>query len=80
MTRYLFDSDAIIDFLAGVPGVVRLFQRLGQQGDMLCTCDIVVAEVYAGLLTKDRDRGERLLAALSFLPPSRIAARQPGEW
>jgi predicted nucleic acid-binding protein len=64
MTRYLFDSDAIIDFLGGVPATVALFQRLERQGDALCTCDVVVAEVYAGLLPEDRPRGERLLAVL----------------
>ena len=80
MTRFLFDTDSIIDFLYGVPTTVALLQQLEAQGNQLCTCDVVVAEVYAGLLPQHRAAGERLLAAFEYLPTSRLAAQQAGEW
>ena len=80
MTRFLFDADSIIDFLYGVPTTVALLQQLEAQGHQLCTCDVVVAEVSAGLLPQHRAAGERLLAAFEYQPTPRLAAQQAGEW
>ena len=46
---YLLDTDAVIDFFKGFPSSVELIQQLFQQGENLCTCAVVMAEVYAGL-------------------------------
>ena len=80
MGRYLLDTDAVIDYLNGVPSTVALIQTLYQQGDGLCTCDIVTAEVHAGLHPSERERGSELLASLRFLPTSPDAASQAGVW
>src|SRR5438874_13705829 len=80
MARYLLDTDAIIDFLRGFPGTVSLIRQLHDRGETLCVCDIVIAEVYAGLRPQHRDSAERLLYALDFLPTSPQIAREAGQW
>jgi predicted nucleic acid-binding protein len=80
MPRYLLDSDAVIDFFKGFPSTVDFVQDLYRQGTTSCTCDIVMAEVYAGLHPAERQRGQELLASLMFLATSPDAARQAGVW
>ncbi len=80
MAKYLLDTDALIDYLKGVSSSVALIQELHRRGDLLCACDVVIAEVYAGLRPGDRDKAQRLLEACYFLPASLEAARQAGEW
>ncbi len=80
MTRYLVDSDGIIDYLNGFAPAVELLQRLNREGDIPCSCDVVLAEVYAGLHPDEQARAEQLLLALEFLPTSPEAARQAGAW
>jgi predicted nucleic acid-binding protein len=77
---YLLDTDAVIDFFKGFPASVELIQQLFQQGETLCTCAVVTAEVYAGLNPNERSRGEELLRALRFFATSRGTARQAGLW
>ncbi len=80
MTRHLLDTDAVIDYYKGFPSTVELIRRLYRQGATLCVCDVVVAEVYAGLAPAERARSQELLGALSFLPMSLQIARQAGIW
>ncbi len=80
MARYLLDTDAIIDYLTGVQASVNLIQNLHQQGDLLCVCDVVIAEIYAGLRPQDRGKAQPLLNAFYFLATGPGAARQAGEW
>ena len=49
MTLYLLDSDGLIDHLKGIQSTTALIQSLPAQGHVLCSCDIVIAEIYAGL-------------------------------
>lgn len=80
MTAYVLDTDAVIDYFKGFPSTLDLIRGLTQQGDDLCTCDVVVAEVHSGLAPSDRQRGDAFLSALRFLPTSPRAARQAGRW
>jgi predicted nucleic acid-binding protein len=80
MTRYLLDTDAVIDFLYNIAGSVELVQGLFSRGDTLCCCDIVLAEVYAGLHPHEQARAEQLLTGLEYLPTTPEAARQAGAW
>ena len=79
MKHYLLDSGVIINYLNGIPSTVELIQNLHQQGNILCTSDVVIAEVYATLTPHDRAAAEPLLSSLTFLPSSLDAARQAGE-
>ena len=80
MARFLLDTDAVIDYLRGFPGSVALLRDLHQRGDLLCICDVVIAEVYTGLGPRDRTKAEDLLDTCQFLHTSREAAKQAGEW
>ena len=81
MSRYLLDTDAVVDYLKGVASTITLIQQLGQQGHQLSTCDVVVCEVHTGLASpQQRSQAERLLSALEYLPTSRAAAQHAGEW
>jgi hypothetical protein len=80
MAYYLLDTDAIIDYLAGVASSVKLIQDLHNQGDLLCVCDVVVAEVHSGLRPQDREKAEKLLSACSFLSTEAEDARLAGVW
>ncbi len=80
MALYLLDTDAIIDYLLGFPSSVSLVQGLHERGDTLCVCDVVTAEVYAGLRPQHREVAEKLLAACAFLPTSLAIAQQAGTW
>lgn len=80
MSRYLLDSDAIIDYLKGIAATIALIRQLSQQGHQLCSCDVVECEVYAGLPPDQHRRAAELLDALEYLPLSRQAARRAGEW
>ena len=80
MTRYLLDTDTVIDFLKGYASTIEFINGLFWQGDTLCTCDVVIAEAFAGLHPHQREQGEPLLDSLRFLPISLGAARQAGLW
>jgi predicted nucleic acid-binding protein len=80
MALYLLDTDAIIDWLFAIPASVAIIEDLDMRSETLCTCDIVIAEVYAGLRPAQRVAGETMLAGLTYVPTSPHAARQAGEW
>ena len=69
MTRHLLDTDAVIDFLSGIPHSVTLLRQLTAQGNRLCTCDVVNAEVFSGLDPSERQGGWAFLETLGFFRP-----------
>lgn len=80
MGYFLLDTDAIIDYLAGVASSVKLIQDLHDRGDSLCVCDVVIAEVYSGLRPQDREKAEKLPSACTFLSTQAEDARTAGSW
>jgi predicted nucleic acid-binding protein len=72
--KVLVDSSAWIDFLNGVPSPERraVADLLSGPHD-LCTCGVVVAEVFQGL-RRDKGRGRlsELFRDLTFLEPDGI--------
>lgn len=80
MSRYLLDTDVVIDYLAGVSSSVRLIQELGERGDVLCTCGVVIAELFAGVHAADRPKVQRLVASFRFLAANATTAEEAGEW
>jgi tRNA(fMet)-specific endonuclease VapC len=80
MTYHMLDSDSIIDYLKGIQPTIATIDSLPPQGHILCFCDVVLAEVYAGLAPHERQLAERLLETFEFLPTTPAAARQAGAW
>ena len=80
MTRYLLDTDAVADFLNGFTTTVQLVNDLYSRGDVLCTCSVVIAEIYSGLRHRDRPRGDELFESMTTLATTPSASRQAGIW
>ena len=80
MSWHLLDTDAVIDWLKGIAESITYIERLVNDGHVLATTDVVIAETWSGLLPKERAKGEELLSSFVFLPTSREAARRAGEW
>ena len=78
--RYLLDADAVIDFLNGTPSTAELIDELYLRNEIFCTCDVVIAEVYSGLVPSERKDGQILLESLLYLTGTPGAARQAGLW
>jgi len=80
MTEYLLDTTEIIDYGRGHPPTVTLLNNLYEQGNSLGCCDVVIAEVYAGVKQKDRGNIEDLVEALRFYPADKEIARLAGQY
>ena len=72
--KVLVDTSAWVDFLNGHSSpVAKALVELIEGEDEVCTCGIVVAEVFQGLRReKRRDELKRLFGELLFLEPSGI--------
>lgn len=80
MTNYLLDTTEIIDYGRGHTKTVILLNSLYERGDSLGCCDVVVAEVYAGVTEKDRSGIEELIEALHFYPIDKRIAKIAGQY
>lgn len=78
MARYLIDSDAVIGFLRGVAPVGDLLTRLSAQGETLCICSVVAAEVFTGASPGAASATEEFLAGFTYVPTTAGIARQAG--
>jgi tRNA(fMet)-specific endonuclease VapC len=80
MALFLLDSDTTINYINRFAATLRQIGELLLRGETLCTNDVVLSEVYAGLYPEDEIRGGPFLEALIFLPQSRSAAERAGRW
>ena len=80
MALYLLDSDAVIDCLNRFSPTLAFLRELAASEDILCTCDVVLAEVYAGLHPRHEAIASDFLPSLRFLSGSPEAAEQAGRW
>ncbi|MBI5628694.1 MAG: PIN domain-containing protein [Candidatus Rokubacteria bacterium] len=80
----LVDSSVLIDVLRDRLGRPALLQRLVTQGSLLCSCDVTLAEVYAGMMERERPVTDALLESLYYVPSdphvARAAGLLRGEW
>jgi len=78
MTRYLLDTDTLIDFSKGwEPTRSRLLQLI-ESGEALGVCAITIAEFYAGIPPDNRAVWEEFFAALTYWDITREAATAAG--
>jgi predicted nucleic acid-binding protein len=80
VTRYLLDTDVLIDYAKGRNPVVARIRVWLAQGDELGVCAVNVAEFVAGLPPADRPYWRTVLGALDFWPLPFAAAVRAGEW
>ncbi|HYI13929.1 MAG TPA: PIN domain-containing protein [Thermomicrobiales bacterium] len=76
----MIDSDLLIDYVRGIPATVAHIQQLQASGEILCTCDVVIAEVESGLSSAQSPAAQVLVDELVLLERNASAARQAGRW
>jgi predicted nucleic acid-binding protein len=74
----LLDTSVLIDVLNGRRQRLEFVRDLMQQGHLLASCAITIAEVYAGMLPAEAEATEELLGGLEYFATSRIAAQRAG--
>ena len=79
MPDALLDSTVLIDHLRGRANVTMRLNALVSDRWRLCICSISVAEVYAGMLERERVATERLLGSLVWYDISYGVAQDAGE-
>ena len=77
MALFLIDSDVCIDALNGKVLSQQLIRRLSQSDD-ICTCDVVLTEIYYGTYPEAEARTRELFEPMIFLPTSRNASIRAG--
>jgi tRNA(fMet)-specific endonuclease VapC len=76
----LVDTDVIIDYLNQLPAARSVLTQLVSDGDTICTCDVVLAEVYSGLDVQAMPAAAEFLDATEYLVTSPDMAKQAGTW
>lgn len=79
MTRYLLDTDALIDFSKGLQPVTATILSWIDGNDIVAVCPITVAEFYTGLSPEEAARWEPFMNSLPYLAISREAAGRAGQ-
>jgi predicted nucleic acid-binding protein len=79
VTRYLLDTDVLIDFSKGIEAVTAQLLTWIDGTDTVAVCAISVAEYAAGLTPEEMERAQDFLAALPYWDISRQAAVRAGQ-
>jgi predicted nucleic acid-binding protein len=79
MTRYLLDTDALIDFSKGVEPVTARLLAWIDGTEVVGVCAISVAEFCAGLSSEQAGEVQDLLDSLTYWDISRTAAVRAGQ-
>jgi predicted nucleic acid-binding protein len=78
MTRYILDTDTLIDFSKGWEPTRSKLLQLIQGGDVLGVCAITIAEFYAGIPPENRLLWDEFFASLTYWGITREAAAAAG--
>jgi predicted nucleic acid-binding protein len=80
----LLDTNILIDVLNDRRGRRGALEVLLSSGHRLASCDVTVAEIYAGMRPTEARETDGLLSTLDYFATSRDAARRAGiliaEW
>ena len=79
MTRYLLDTDALIDFSKGVEPATSMILSWIDGTDEIAVCPITVSEFYAGLTSEQASEWAPFVSALTYWDISRGAAIRAGQ-
>src|SRR5436190_11099706 len=78
MTRYLLDTDTLIDLSKGIESVSSPILSWIDSTDSVAVCAISVAEFYAGLTLDEANQAESFISSLTYWDISREAAMRAG--
>ena len=79
MAEYLLDTTTIIDHLRGKKEVNSRLEEIGRRGDTAGCCCINIAETYAGMKEKEKDKTDRFIETLYYFEVTREIAQLAGE-
>jgi len=79
MAKYLLDTTTIIDHLRGNKKVNSYLERIGQRGDIAGCCCINIAETYAGMRKKEKEKTDRFIESLYYFEVTKEVAKLTGE-
>jgi len=80
MARYILDSDAVVDQLNGIEASIQALGQIISEGHLLCSCEVMLAEVYSGLSRERAVKAVPFLESLTFLPSAPEIGMQAGIW
>ena len=79
MSRYLLDTDVLINYSKGREPVTSRIQHLIDQGDELGVCAINVAEFFAGITPVNRPYWTTVFSTFTYWELSPAVAQHAGE-
>jgi len=79
MAKYLLDTTIIIDHLRGNKKVNSRLEKIGQRGDIAGCCCVNIAETYAGMREKEKEKTDRFIESLYYFEVTKEIARLAGE-
>ena len=79
MSRYLLDTDTLINYSKGREPATSRIQQLIDQGDDLGVCAINVAEFFAGIAPADRPYWTTVFSTFTYWELSAAVAQRAGE-
>jgi predicted nucleic acid-binding protein len=80
MSRYLIDTDVLIDYSKGREPAVARLQQLIDQEEELGVCAVNAGEFFAGVPPDDVAYWRQVFATLTYWHISLAAAEQAGRW
>jgi len=78
MAKYLLDTTTIIDHLRGDKKVSPRLEEIGQRGDIAGCCCINIAETYAGMRKKEKEKTDRFIESLYYFEVTKEMAKLAG--
>ncbi|MFQ5722545.1 MAG: type II toxin-antitoxin system VapC family toxin [Candidatus Aminicenantales bacterium] len=79
MAKYLLDTTTIIDHLRANIKVNSRLEKMGERGDVAGCCCINIAEIYAGMRKKEKEKTDRFIESLYYFEVTREVAKLAGE-
>jgi len=79
MAGYLLDTTTIIDHLRGNKKVNYRLEEIGQRGDTAGCCCINIAETYAGMREKEKEKTDSFIESLYYFEVTGQIAKLAGE-
>lgn len=80
MSRYLFDTDVIIEWLRNNKKVVEKIKELIKAGAIITWTPVSVAEIYAGIRNSEEGIVSELFLAMEVLSLTEEVGKKAGEY